>query len=237
MNGIAKPIASEDPLSYLPRTLVREFSHGGVIYDFDSPNTQVHLVISGYVIIARLTGDTEVIMDLCQADEFFGESSLVHAISGERATAIGPTRVMSWAAPTVSGLMLRQPGLGLAFTQLLACRCISLEGRITALSADTAPRRLAKALLYLAERMGQPDPTQPEMRNIPPLSHQLLAQYIGSTRAVVTHALIQFRRDHLIRYTRQKISVDFAALRNWLGEYVPLPGACQPSQAQDNNEA
>ena len=89
MVGRAKEFELEDPLSYLPRTLVAEYRNGGVIYGFDSLNTHVHLVIDGYVLITRKSGNTEAVMNLCQPDEFFGESSLVEALPG---TGVGNRR-------------------------------------------------------------------------------------------------------------------------------------------------
>lgn len=208
----------EDPLSYLPCSTIGEYRKGQLIYESDRPNTNLYLVLEGCVKVTRMTNNVEVVMNLCQVDDLFGEPAFVQA-SGERAVALEPTKVMSWPIETVHEIVQRHPKLGIALMQTLAARCFDLEERIATLSADSTARRLAKALLGLSERLGQPETNSPDSRRLAPFSHKLLAQYIGTTREAVTHTMNQFRRQGLVSYSRRDVVVYTAAMRQWLGTH------------------
>jgi len=49
-----------------------------------------------------------------------------------------------------------------------------------------------------------------------PFTHEMLAQYVGTSREIVTHYMSQFRRDGLVRYSRAGIAIHCAALNVWL---------------------
>ena len=67
------------------------------------------------------------------------------------------------------------------------------------------------ALLALAGDLGteMPDGTV----RIPSLTHHTLAEYVGTSREVVTFQMNRLRRLGLIRYSRQFIDVDPKSLR------------------------
>lgn len=207
--------ALEDPLSYLPCSAITEYRKGQVVYDLDRPSPNLYLVIEGCVKLTRMSGASEVVMNLCQTDDLFGEPAFVRG-SGERAVALEPTKVMSWPVETVQEIIQRHPRFGIALIQMLACRCYDLEERIATLSADSTARRLAKALIHLSERLGQPEPHSSGGRRLAPFSHKLLAQYIGTTREAVTHCMNQFRRQGFVTYSRRDVVVYGDALRQWL---------------------
>lgn len=208
----------EDPLSYLPCSAISEFRKGHVIYDSEPPQ-HLFLVIEGCVKVSRPAGHSEVVINLCQADDFFGEPAFVHA-SGERAVTLEPTRVMSWQAEVVRDLILRHPQLGIALIQSLAHRCHDLGQRMATLSAEPTTRRLAKALVDLSERLGEPDAGSESGRRLSPYPHRVLAQYIGTTREAVTHCMNEFRRQGFVSYTRRDLIVRGDAVRDWLAGTV-----------------
>ncbi len=50
-----------------------------------------------------------------------------------------------------------------------------------------------------------------------PLTHELLSQYVGTSREIVTHCMNQFRREHCVHYSRKDgILVYRDALKEWL---------------------
>jgi CRP/FNR family transcriptional regulator, cyclic AMP receptor protein len=49
-----------------------------------------------------------------------------------------------------------------------------------------------------------------------PLSHELLAQYVGTSREIVTQHMNQFRRQDYLRYSRKGIVVYPAAMNEIL---------------------
>ena len=49
-----------------------------------------------------------------------------------------------------------------------------------------------------------------------PFTHELLSQYVGTSREIVTHYMNQLRRQGYLKYSRKGISLNREALRDWL---------------------
>ena len=68
----------EDPLAHLPCSTILEYRKGQTIYSQDQPSTSIYLVIDGKVKVCRLADDgRQVVVDIYQPDEFFGESAFL----------------------------------------------------------------------------------------------------------------------------------------------------------------
>jgi CRP-like cAMP-binding protein len=48
-----------------------------------------------------------------------------------------------------------------------------------------------------------------------PFTHELLSQYVGTSREVVTHFMNQFRRQGCLSYSRKGIFLRPDALKSW----------------------
>src|SRR5215467_4789311 len=160
------PAPLEDPLNYLLYTTIHrdfnaqivEYRKGQVIYNQDAPSTNIYVILKGRVKVSRLAeGGRQVIVNIYQTKEFFGESALVHLPQrAEVATALENTKLMTWTASEVEELAMRQPRLGIAFLQMLAQRTTEFARRIESLSTDNVVQCLARCLIRLSERMGTP---------------------------------------------------------------------------------
>lgn len=204
----------EDPLAYLPCSPITEYRGGDIIYSQAQPATRIYLVVHGRVKVSRQSQDSEVVVDVYQADEFFGEASL--AGSGKReeiAVALEGTRVMSWSAKEIEETAASRPRLAIALFQLMVRRSVDFGARIESFSAESISRRLMRALTLFAQRFGheQEDGTI----RMTAFTHELLSQYVGTTREIVTHHMSQFRRDGYVEYSRTGISLNPRALADW----------------------
>ena len=211
-----KPL--EDPLAYLPCSTVIEFKKGEIIYSHDQPSQNLYLVLSGAVKVTRLTDHGgQLLLDLYRTDEFFGESSLLNlANAGEQAVCHQRATLMSWRTADVEELILKRPRLAVALLQTFGQRTMGFTGRIESLFFDPIDRRLARSLIRFAERLGTPQPDGSVMME--PLTHELLAQYVGTSREVVTCHMTNFRRLGYLKYSRKAIVVYRDALKAWLDE-------------------
>ena len=97
---------------------------------------------------------------------------------------------------------------------MLAQRATELRRRIESFSTGKVARRLALSLIRFSEQMGTPG--EDGSVNMSPFSHKLLSEYIGTTREIVTHHMIQFRERGYLRYSRKAIVLYPEALREWL---------------------
>jgi CRP/FNR family transcriptional regulator len=213
-----KPL--EDPLAHLPCSSILEYRRGQIIYDQQQPSTAIYLVIDGKVKVSRLVDDGhQVVVDIYQPDEFFGESAFLNLpLRPEQATALEGTKLMTWSAAEIEEIVARRPRLAVALLQILAQRTLEFTHRIESFSVDNIARRLARSLIRFSERLGVVE-ADGSVR-MTPFTHELLSQYVGTSREIVTHYMNQFRRQGYLRYSRKGIILYRDAFKTWLRENV-----------------
>jgi CRP/FNR family transcriptional regulator len=206
----------EDPLAYLPCSTIVEYTRGQLIYGRAHPSNNIFLVIDGKVKVCRTTDEgAQIVVDIYQPDEFFGESAFLgeqHRV--EEAMALDATKVMVWSTSEIEDLVVRRPRLGIALVQLLVRRSMDFGARIESFSLDNIGRRLVRSLIRFSERLGQD--SGDGYTDMMPFTHELLSQYVGTSREIVTHYMNQLRRQGYLRYSRKGIALNREALRNWL---------------------
>lgn len=215
-HAIQKPL--EDPLAHLPCSSILEYRRGQMIYDQQQPCTAIYLVIDGKVKVSRLAEDGhQVVVDIYHPDEFFGESAFLNLPNRpEQATALESTRLMTWTASEIEDIIVKRPRLAVALLQILVQRTIDFTHRIESLSVDNIARRLARSLIRFSERLGVAE--EDGAVRMTPFTHELLSQYVGTSREIVTHYMNQFRRQGYLRYSRKGIVLYRDAFEDWLRE-------------------
>jgi len=208
----------EDALMYLPRKSVTDYPKGQSIFDENQPSTGLHLVVQGRVKVAvPLDDGTQTVVDIFTADDFFGESSLLGAEQAapyaERAVALDAVTLMSWTQPEIEAQIEREPRLGVALMQMLVKRGLDYQERLQSFALDKTPERVVRSLLRFAERLGTR--TEDGSLKIPPLTHQVISEYVGTSREIVTFQMNYLRQKGLIRYSRKGIQVYAEALREY----------------------
>jgi CRP/FNR family transcriptional regulator len=154
-------------------------------------------------------------LDIYQTDEFFGESALLNLPQRcEQATAMESTRLMTWTTAEIEDIVTKRPRLAVALLQILVERTMAFGHRIESFSLDNIARRLARSLIRFSERLGTPE--QDGSVRLAPFTHELLSQYVGTSREIVTHYMNQFRRQGYLRYSRKGIVLYHDAFKEWL---------------------
>ena len=212
--------ALEDPLAHLPCSSIVEYKKGQMIYNQDQPSTSIFLIIEGKIKVSRLADDGhQVVVDIYQPDEFFGESALLNLPHRcEQATALENTRLMAWTAAEIEDIVTKRPRLAVALLQILVQRTIDFTHRIQSFSVDNIARRLARSLIRFSERLGAVE--EDGSVRMAPFTHELLSQYVGTSREIVTHYMNQFRRQGYLKYSRKGIVLYRDAFRDWLRQNV-----------------
>ncbi|MDR3700386.1 MAG: Crp/Fnr family transcriptional regulator [Candidatus Sulfopaludibacter sp.] len=210
-----KPLL-EEVLAYLPYSDIHSFAKGQQIYGPGNDSGSLCLLIEGRVKLLRLTeSGVTVAVDIYQAGDLFGESALLSVPrDDEQALAVEPAKVMAWTAAEIANLIAGDPRLAVALMQVIVKRCLSFKDRLESLSAEDTSHRLGRALVDFADRSraaaGHADVT------IAPLTHELLAQYVGTSREIVSQHMSTLRRHGYIGYSRKGILVHCDTLRDWL---------------------
>jgi CRP/FNR family transcriptional regulator len=206
----------EDPLAHLPCSSIVEYKKGLMIYNQDQPSTNIYLIIAGKIKVSRVADDGhQVVVDIYQPDEFFGESAFLNLPHRcEQATALENTKVMAWTTAEIEDLILKRPRLSVALVQILVQRTIDFTHRIESFSVDNIARRLARSLIRFSDRLGTAE--EDGSVRMAPFTHELLSQYVGTSREIVTHYMNQFRRQGYLKYSRKEIILYRDAFRDWL---------------------
>ena len=214
----APPKPLEDPLAHLPCSTIVEYRKGQTIYNQDQPSTSLYLVIEGKVKVVRLADDGhQVVIDIYQPDEFFGESaflSLPHR--SEQATVLEDAKLMAWGTQEIEEIVMKRPRLAVALLQIQVQRTLDMTQRIESFSADNISRRLARSLIRFSERLGTLE--SDGSVHMSAFTHELLSQYVGTSREIVTHYMNQFRRMGYLQYSRRGIVMYRDAMHQWLRE-------------------
>jgi CRP/FNR family transcriptional regulator, cyclic AMP receptor protein len=211
-----EPKILEDALFHLPRSKVLDFRRKQVIFTQGQPSTGVYLVIVGKVTVCRAseTGRSEFLLDIYQDDEFFGESALIGLRNAETAIALEDTKVMSWTTSELERIAGERPKLAIALMQIVVQRSAEFGSRIEMFATNSIRCRLARALIRFSDRFG--DGTGDSAIKMMPFTHEMLSQYVGTSREIVTQYMKQFRRDGYVRHSRKEMVVYVDALKEWL---------------------
>jgi CRP/FNR family transcriptional regulator, cyclic AMP receptor protein len=222
----------EDALMYLPRKGVTDYRKSEIIYDENQPSKGLHLVVQGRVkVTVPLDDGTQTVVDIFTTDDFFGESSLLgSARYNERAMALDNVTLMSWSAGEIEQQVEKQPRLGIALLQMLVKRGLDYEDRLQSFALDKTPERVVRSLLRFADRLGVR--TEDGSIKIPPLTHQIISEYVGTSREIVTFQMNHLRQQGFLRYSRKGIQVYADALREHLHQQMHQ-AAAWPAPPQD----
>lgn len=209
----SRPVTFEDPLMYLPRKRIEEYAKGRTIYDAERPSAALFVLILGRVKVATTAGDgCETVGRIVRAEGIFGESCLIGGLNrNETATALDSVALMSWGRDEIEQQVEREPRLGMALSQYLVRQCLELQDRIESMATHSTPDRVTLALLQLAADLGAAMPEG--TTRVACLTHQTIAEFVGTSREMVTWQMNRLRRLGLIRYSRKHIDVYVPAMR------------------------
>jgi CRP/FNR family transcriptional regulator len=193
-----------------------EYRKGEVIYSQDQPCNNLYLVVSGTVKITRISDHgSQIVVDLYRPDELFGEAAFAsQGHTPDQAVAHQKTTLMAWRAGDIEAMIMKRPQLAMALLQAFGLRALGFTERIQSLSADSIDQRLARSLVRFSERLGTLQTDGSVVME--PLTHDLLAQYIGTSRELVTCRMASFRRQGYLQYSRKGITLYREALQEWI---------------------
>jgi CRP-like cAMP-binding protein len=211
-----------DPLMYLPRKPITEIGKGRVIYSPENSSDRLYLVVLGRVTVTTTAEGYETIARILCTEDLFGEAVLVGGHPAETAVVLDTAMLMSWTQDEIEAQIERQPKLGVALAQYFVRQCIALQERIEAVAIYKTPERILLAFAQLADLLGTPQPDG--ATRIDSLTHQTIADYVGTSREIVTFQMNRIRRLGLIRYNRRYIDVYSRAVAEALRQHgIHLP--------------
>jgi CRP-like cAMP-binding protein len=188
--------------------LLEKISAGKQVFTFKPSETifnqgdradSIFFVQSGKVKISVISpAGKEAVLVVIGPPNCFGEGSLVRQSSRvSTATALEPSTIFGIEKSAMLKALNTESDLSEKFIAALLLRNIELEEDLCDQLFNRSEKRLARVLLKLA-RLHTHD-AMPDAR-IAHVSHETLAEMVGTTRSRVTHFMNKFRTLGLIDY-------------------------------------
>jgi CRP/FNR family cyclic AMP-dependent transcriptional regulator len=180
---------------------IASYRKGEVIFGQGQPADAVFYIQTGKVKITVVSEQgKEAVVAVLGPDEFCGEGCLTgQPLRLATAAAMTECEIMRLEKGIMIRVLHEEPAFSEFFVSHLLTRTIRVEADLVDQLFNSSEKRLARALLLLANfgREGQPEPT------IAKVSQATLAEMIGTTRSRVSFFMNKFRKLGLIDYNGQ----------------------------------
>lgn len=172
-----------------------------VLFTQGSPADAIFFVRSGKVKLTVLSDQGRAaVVAIFGPGDFLGQECLTaEPLFLATAEALSDCEFMRIDEVTFTRALYENPALAQMFVSYLLGRVTRVELDLADQMVNSCEKRLARALLLLAESSdsGNPDPVVTRM------SHQTLAELIGTSRSQVSVFMSDFRKRGLIDYSRR----------------------------------
>jgi len=193
----------------------RSYPSGHVFHAPNEVGNQLFVLRTGRVRIYKLAPEGRALtLMVLEPITIFGEMSLVgQGLHDTFAEATSACVIGVIERTTLRHILERYPQVAIASMELMGQRLRAMEHKLADLAFKSVPQRLASVLLNLAGMpVGQGQPAaQP---NVVRVTHQQLAELIGSYRETVTKAIGDMREAGLVRSEDDALAlIDLAQLQ------------------------
>ena len=175
----------DDDLEAIADLLIeRRIPKGQTIVEEGLSGDYMYVIAEGQVKVTKLSGDgREKILSLLGPGDFFGEMSLLdNSVRAASVKSMSETRVLALSRSDFLKELRHNPDLAMAVIQELTRRVRQMDEQASALSFQRVKERIQGQLRLMAK--GKPGPDGRLVT--PPLTHQQIADHIGTSRETVT---------------------------------------------------
>ena len=169
------------------------------LYSPVSPTQVLFILKAGRVRLYMIGADGRTLTTaIIEPGQLFGEMiPLGQSLTDTHAETLEPSVVCLMGRADVDRLLLSDPRIAARIAEILGRRVAELENRLSDTVLKTAPDRIASALARMADRDGA------SIR----LTHEQLADLVGTTRETVTKVLGDLATRGLVQLRRGRIIV------------------------------
>lgn len=211
LGGLLGELTAEEAAALRGRGWRRRFARGATLFNEGESSEQVIVVLRGRVKISHFTNDgREVVLAVRGPGELLGEMSWIdREARSATAIALDPVEALVLTVDDFTDFIRSTPRVALLLLQLLTRRLRDADRKRIEFAAYDTVGRVARRLVEMAERFGEPDGSNSAagVRIALPLSQQELAGWIGSSREAVSKALQLLRARGYIETHRRGISI------------------------------
>jgi CRP/FNR family transcriptional regulator, cyclic AMP receptor protein len=183
------------------------FLRGAIIFSEGDPADALYVLNRGLIKLICLSDKgRETILHILKPDEVFGELLLSEETRPFTAMVIEDALVTILSRDAFLKILTEVPTVTLNFVRLISQRLANVERGLAEFSHTWSYHRLAKVLLRLGEQYGR-EVAAGTLLNVR-LTHEDLANLIGTSRETVTTQLNRFARLGLLRRQARRLIVN-----------------------------
>lgn len=198
-------VAEADLEQIASHLISRRYPRNTTIVEEGLPGDFMYIIREGRVKVTKLSEDgREKILELLDAGSFVGEMALLErAPRSASVKTLSAARVLALSRADFLGLLRKSPDLAMAVVQELSRRLRLVNEQASSLSFQRVEDRTKGLLERLAEA-----PHPEGGRVTPPLTHQQMADMIGTSRETVTRVLKELKQSGWLRQEGKRYRVE-----------------------------
>ncbi|WP_022918868.1 Crp/Fnr family transcriptional regulator [Ruania albidiflava] len=200
---------SEDALAGIDaRMRTRAFAAGEHIYHAGAPADALYVVAEGRVKLSQVTADgTQTVTDVLVPGELFGAmGALGEPYHLQSASALVGSCALRIDQQQFRQVLTEQPQVALRVLDDVAARLARAQTDIGGQATQTVSQRVARALLRLADKLGEDRGREGIMLEVP-LSRADLAGLARSTPESVSRVMSRWKKEGLVHTGRRWTAV------------------------------
>jgi CRP-like cAMP-binding protein len=185
----------------------RQFPKEAFFFRQDDPANLLYVLTAGEVKLTRLTPEgSQVLLQFIHPGEMFGGISVFgDATYPVSAQAAQDCAVLTWDTETLGRMMEAYPGMALNAMRHLAGRVQEMQQRNLELATERVERRIAHALLRLAQASGRK--VEGGVLIDLAMSRQDLAEMTGTTLYTVSRTLSGWQQQGIVEVGRERVII------------------------------
>jgi CRP/FNR family transcriptional regulator, cyclic AMP receptor protein len=186
--------------------VLRAYNRNQVIFLEEETGNYMYLVLSGKVKVTKSgAGGKETILAIHRTGDFFGEMSLLDGkTSPATVSAMEDSKIISVSGADFHKYLMHNEKVLLQIIHVLCAR-LRQVWQTQSLSSSTADAKIRMGLYQLAKRHGIQDAhgTIIDLK----ITHQELAEMVGTSRETVTRVLARLRDEGVIEVEQRRITL------------------------------
>jgi len=192
MIPLFRSVGEADLQELASHLIERRFPRNTTIVEEGLAGDYMYVIREGRVKVTKLSEDgREKILEFFDSGSFFGEMALLdRAPRSASVKTLKPVRLLALSRTDFLALLRKSPDLALAVIQELSLRLRTTGDQASALSFQNVKDRTKGLLVRLAR-----DPHASGARVTPQLTHQQIADMIGTSRETVTRVVKELKQE------------------------------------------
>lgn len=187
----------------------KEVNQGEYIYFEAYRHPNIYFIKTGHIRLGYLDRQgNKIVKDILRPGDFFGQVTLQKEnLNGEFAQAYKTNaRICSFTIDHFNQMLASHPKLALKYSRISGYRVRRSEKRLENILRNDVRTRLK---MFLDERLAEVQDTArwfgKEVRIPNYLTHEDIAQLIGTSRQTVTSLLSSLKHENICRYSRKEL--------------------------------